>query len=74
MYSRSGIGSLLISADRLLARASDSDGAVRLVADLEDRVEDRLGAGHLDCVLVPVGGVARLGVEAPNPERVFGHD
>src|SRR5262249_48543016 len=60
-------------ADRLLTRAPDPDRAVRVVLDLQDRVEHGLGLGHVNGVLVPVGAVARVRVVAADPQGVLRH-
>ncbi len=61
------------AADRLLARAADPDRPVLVVLDLENRVEHRLDRRQVDGVRVPVRGLARRGVVAPDLERVLGH-
>src|SRR2546430_2163012 len=61
------------AADRLLAGAPDPDRPICLRLDLEDRVEYRLGLGHLDRVLVPIGRFTGLWIEAADLQRVPGH-
>jgi hypothetical protein len=60
-------------ADGLLARAADAHRAVDLVADLEDGVEHRVARPQLHAVLVPVGGLSGLGIEAADLEQILRH-
>src|ERR1700729_2084750 len=62
------------AADRLLAGAADTDRAVGVVLDLENRVEHRLDRREVDSVGVPAWGVAGLRVVAPDLQRVLGHE
>ena len=61
------------AADRGAARAADRDGAVRRRLGLEDALEHGAVALHVDLELLPVGGVAGLGVVAAQLQRVLGH-
>ena len=56
------------AADRLAAGAADADRAVEAVACLQDRLEHRAVGLELDRVLVPVGGLAGLGVVAAHAD------
>ena len=52
------------AADGGLARAADADRAVLAVLHLEDAVEHRALGREVHAVVLPVGGLPRLGVEA----------
>src|SRR5215470_13510541 len=61
------------ATDLLLSGAADPDRPVDLVANLEDRVEDRVALAELNVVFVPVSGLSGGGVEPADPQRVIRH-
>src|SRR3954469_5235547 len=61
------------AADRRAARAADADRAVEARLGLEDALEDRAVGLEVDCVLVPVGRAAGLGVVAAQAKGELGH-
>ena len=61
------------AADRGAAGAADADRAVEAALGLEDPLEHRAVRLELDRVLVPVRGLARLGVVAAQAQRELAH-